>query len=187
MLTSHNKFSTKYLHFKASIPPQAVGQIGCLFINLFFTLHLFSFHLILEVRVIYWLQYSFSIPLLLILEVRVLYKLQYFCRQNFAPTFIFNCHSLIWLTPSHTHTHNTTKWVDLIGLYHQLILEHTWRISPALPIFTPMLLILIMEFPNSTLKFKPSNKCWTMAFVESSFHNIWSDSRIPCPIHRFLK
>ena len=48
-----------------------------------------------------------------------------------------------------------------MGLYHQLILEHTWRISPELPIFTPMLLILIMEFLNSTLKFKPSNKCLT--------------------------
>ena len=83
ILTSHNKSSTKYLDFKASIPPQAVGQIGGLFINLFFTLHLFSFHLILEVR--------------------VLYKLQYFCRQNFTPTFIFYCHSLIWLSPSHTH------------------------------------------------------------------------------------
>ena len=113
ILTSHSKSSTKYLDFKASIPPKAVGQIGGLFINLFFTLHLFSFHLILEVRVLYKLQYSFSIPLLFILEVRVLYKLQYFCRQNFTPTFIFNCHSLVWLSPSHTHkrTIPPSEWI----------------------------------------------------------------------------
>ena len=113
ILTSQNKSSTKYIDFKAIIPPQAVGQYSFL-----------NFDLILEARVLYKLQYSFSIPLLFILEVRVLYKLQYFCRQNFTPTFIFNCHSLVWLSPSHTHTHththNTTKWVDLM----QLALNH---------------------------------------------------------------
>ena len=112
ILTSQNKSSTKYIDFKAIIPPQAVGQYSFL-----------NFDLILEARVLYKLQYSFSIPLLFILEVRVLYKLQYFCRQNFTPTFIFNCHSLVWLSPSHTHTHTQ---------YHQVSWSYATRFEPSL-------------------------------------------------------
>lgn len=71
----------------------------------------------------------------------------------------------------------------------QLKAEQTLRISPSEPVLTPILLILTMDLPNSTLNVNPSNpltpkNLWTKVLVELSVHSSWSDSRIPRPFLR---
>lgn len=74
----------------------------------------------------------------------------------------------------------------------QLTAEQTLRISPWVPVLSSMLLILTMDFPNSTLKVKPNKplkpkKRWTNVRVEASVHSFWSDSKIPRPFLKFEK
>lgn len=69
---------------------------------------------------------------------------------------------------------------------------HTRRISPWVPVFTLILLIFIIDRPNSTLNVNPRipripKKRWAIVLVEASVQSTWSDWITPLPSLKFVK